>query len=239
MGLTEVTKEQLPGVMMMVMMQMGQAQGMAMQMVAPPDADAAGPGGYPALQETKEDAKELDFTSDWKSQHIPIPRGQRIGDLWTIKGTFGARERFFAVNFLCSSNSDLPMQFVPKAALCECTRRCQGKWSGGGASGPQRPFDTEYGNDSNPNASSACKVAPRKPFYLQINVEADGYRCTLQADEQDESPVVVCYAHRDPVSKTGGISLTCEAYDDETYIKSFTLSRQKDESDQGHDKADV
>jgi hypothetical protein len=42
-GITEVTKEQLPGVMMMAQMQMMQAQGMAMQMVAPPGGD----GGYP------------------------------------------------------------------------------------------------------------------------------------------------------------------------------------------------
>lgn len=43
-GITEVTQEQLPGVMMMAQMQMAQAQGMAMQMVAPP----GGNGGYPA-----------------------------------------------------------------------------------------------------------------------------------------------------------------------------------------------
>jgi len=42
-GITEVTKEQLPGVMMMAQMQMAQAQGMAMQIAAPPGGD----GGYP------------------------------------------------------------------------------------------------------------------------------------------------------------------------------------------------
>jgi len=43
-GIAEVTKEQLPGVMTIAQMQMAQAQGMAMQIAAPP---AAGDGGYP------------------------------------------------------------------------------------------------------------------------------------------------------------------------------------------------
>eukprot|EP00927_Polykrikos_kofoidii_P056861 TRINITY_DN5094_c0_g1_i1.p1 TRINITY_DN5094_c0_g1~~TRINITY_DN5094_c0_g1_i1.p1 ORF type:complete len:262 (-),score=9.47 TRINITY_DN5094_c0_g1_i1:177-962(-) len=156
----------------------------------------------------------FDFTSCWRSESIKIPRGQRIGDTWTISGTFGERQRYFAVNFLCSTNSDVPMQFVPQNRECFCMRRFQGKW------------DTDYRSGTCPNSFSSGKVAPRTPFHLQIDVEADGYRCTLRVTEQDESPVIVCYAHRDPISKTDAVSLTCESYDKDTDIKSFTLFRK-------------
>lgn len=168
----------------------------------------------------------FDFTGRWKSSSIAIPRGQRVGDLWTISGRFGARQRYFAVNFLASGSSDVPMQFVPENSACFCTRRYQGNWSGGGASGPQRPFDTNYRGSTCPSGSSAGKVVPGAPFHLQIKVVDEGYECTLRADEQDENPVVVCYAHRDPVSKADSVSLTCETYDEETVVTAFTLFRE-------------
>jgi hypothetical protein len=77
-GLTEVSKEQLPGVMMMAQMQMAQAQGMAMQMVAPTAADAGypGAGGPGQTQELGPDA--LSFV---------IPVDSAYDTQWQVRGS--------------------------------------------------------------------------------------------------------------------------------------------------------